>query len=108
VVIRPSLAYVTRATGHSNDRHCELSSCCREQADDTGREACIGNFTTSQPSFAPSETTPEDSIDDTGASPTAASALPGTSSASIPTLFGAKSRNKVIAKILVVGWLLFT
>jgi hypothetical protein len=35
-------------SGHSNDRHCELSSCCQEQTDDTGRKECIGNFTTSQ------------------------------------------------------------
>ena len=71
MAIRPSLATVTRAThysGHSNDRHNELSSCCRAQADDTGRKECIENFTTSQPSSAPSETTPaEDSIDEAGA-----------------------------------------
>ena len=56
--------------GHSNDRHCELSSCCQNQTDDTGRKECIGNFTTSQPpSSAPSETTlVEDSIDEAEAS----------------------------------------
>jgi hypothetical protein len=75
---------------------------------------CIGNFTTSQPpSSAPSETTPvEDKIDEAEASPTAASALPGTSSASIPTPFGAKSHAKTTSKMLtvalVVGWLLFS
>ncbi len=42
------------SSGHSNDQHCELSSCCQEQGDDTGRKECIGNFTTSQPSLAPS------------------------------------------------------
>ena len=46
------------SSGHSNDFQCELSSCCQAQADDTGRKECIGNFTTSQPSSAPSETTP--------------------------------------------------
>jgi hypothetical protein len=34
------------SSGHSNDLHCELSNCCREQSDDTGREECIGSFTT--------------------------------------------------------------
>jgi hypothetical protein len=59
------------SSGHSNDLHCELSSCCREQSDDKGRKECIDNFTTSQPSSAPSETTPaEDSIDEAEASPT--------------------------------------
>ena len=47
------------SSGHSNDRHCELSSCCQEQADDTGFKECIGNFTTSQPSSAPSSIIPE-------------------------------------------------
>ena len=74
------------SSAHSNDRHCELSSCCQEQSDDAGRKECIDNFTTSQPSSAPSETTPvEDSIDEAEASPTATSPLPGTSSASIST-----------------------
>ena len=41
-------------SGHSNDLHCELSSCCQAQADDIGRKECIDNFTTSQPSSAPS------------------------------------------------------
>ena len=102
------------SSGRSNDRHCELSSCCNEQADDTGRKKCIGNFTTSQPSSVPSLTTPaEDSIDDAKASPTAATALPGTSSASISTPFGAKSHAKTTSKMLavtavVISWLLFT
>ncbi len=102
------------SSGHSNDRHCELSSCCQEQTDDTGRKECIGNFTTSQPSSAPSETTPaEDLRDEAKASPTAASALPGTSSASIPIPFGAKSHAKTTSKMLVVtaaviGWVLLT
>jgi hypothetical protein len=99
--------------GHSSDRHCELSSCCQNQTDDTGRKECIGNFTTSQPSSAPSETTPaEDSIDETGASPTATSALPGTSSASIPTPIGANPLSKTTARVLAVAaitvWLLLT
>ena len=42
------------SSGHTNDRHCKLTSCCQEQADDIGRKECIGNFTTNQPSFAPS------------------------------------------------------
>jgi hypothetical protein len=87
---------------------------CREQADDAGRKECIDNFTTSQPSSAPSETTPaEDSIDEAEASPTASSALPGTSSASISTPLDAKSLTKTTSKMLavtaaVIGWLLFT
>jgi hypothetical protein len=103
-------------SGHSNDRHCELSSCCREQVDDTGRKECIDNFTTSQPSSAPSESTPaEESIDDVEASPSATSALPGTSSASISTSLdlGVKPLAKTTSKMLavtaaVVGWLLFS
>ena len=93
-----------RTSGHSNDRHCELWNCCQEQTDDIGRKECIGNFTTSQPSSAPSETTP---------SPTATSISPGTSSASIPTPLGAKSHAKTTSKMLavtaaVIGWLLFS
>jgi hypothetical protein len=90
-------------SGHSDARHCELSSCCREQSDDAGRKECIGNFTTSQPSSAPSETT--------GASPTAASALPGTSSASTHTPFCSKSLSKATTKTLaaaIIGWVLLT
>ena len=96
-----------------NDRHCELWNCCQEQTDDIGRRECIGNFTTSQPSSVSSETTPtEDSLDEVEASPTATSALPGTSSASIPTPLGAKYHAKITSKMLavaaVIGWLLFT
>jgi hypothetical protein len=40
---------------YSDNQQCELSSCCREQSDDIGRKECIGNFTTSQPSSAPSK-----------------------------------------------------
>ncbi len=102
------------SSGHSNARHCELSSCCQEETDDTGRSECIGNFTTSQPSSAPSEGPTEASIDEASASPTAASAsaLPGTSSASIPARLGAKSLAKTTSKMLavtaVIGWLLLS
>ena len=101
------------SSGHSNDRYCELSSCCQEQTDDTGRKECIGNFTTSQPSSAPSEPPTEDSIDEAEASPTAASTLHGASSASISTPFGAKSHAKATSKMLavtaaVISWLIFT
>ena len=101
------------SSGHSDDLHCELSNCCQKQSDDAGRKECIGNFTTSQPSSAPSETTPvEDSIDEVEASPTGASALPSTSSASVRTPLGAKYNAKTTSKMLtvaaVVGWLLFS
>jgi hypothetical protein len=104
------------SSGHSNNGiHCELSSCCQDQADDTGRKECIDNFTTSQPSSAPSESTPaEESIDDAEASPSATSALPGTSSASISTSLDlgvkplAKTTSKMLAVAAVVGWLLFS
>ena len=98
--------------GQSNRRHCELSSCCQGQTDDSGRKECIGNFTTSQPSSAPSETPTEDSIDKAEASsPTAAIALPGKSSASTPTPFWSKSLSKATAKTLaaaIIGWVLLT
>jgi hypothetical protein len=100
------------SSGHSDDLHCELSSCCQNQTDDTGRSECIGNFTTSQPSSAPSKCPTEDTIDETDASPTATSALPGKSSASTPALFGAKSHAKATTSVLIVGaitvWLLLT
>jgi hypothetical protein len=88
------------SSGHSNGLYCELAFCCREQADDAGRKECIGNFTTSQPSSAPSESNP----------PTAASALPGTSSASIPTLFAPESltKTRVLAVAAITVWLLLT
>ncbi len=99
------------SSGHSNGLHCELSSCCQEQVDDTGRKECIDNFTTSQPSSAPSEY----SVDEAETSPTATSALPGTSSAFILTSLdlGAKPLTKTTSKMLavtaaVIGWLLFT
>jgi hypothetical protein len=95
--------------GHSNDRQCELSSCCQEQADDTGRKECIGNFTTSQPSSAPRETPAKDSIDEAGAS-TAASASPSTSGVSISTHVDTKSltKTRMLAAATVIGWLIFT
>ncbi len=98
------------SSGHSNDLHCELSSCCQNQTDDTGRKECIGNFTTSQPSSAPSETPAKDSIDEAGASSTAASAPPSTSGVSISTHFDAKSltKTRMLAAATVVGWLIFT
>jgi hypothetical protein len=86
-------------SGHSDARHCELSSCCQKQSDGVGWKECIGNFTTSQPSSAPS------------ASPTAASALPGTSSASTHTPFCSKSLSKATTKTLaaaIIGWVLLT
>ena len=93
------------SSGHSNDQHCELSSCCEEQADNAGRKECIGNFTTSQPSSAPSE----NSLVKASASPTAASALPSISSA----IFGVKSPTKTTSKMLavtaaVISWLIFS
>jgi len=90
------------SSGNPNDQHCELSSCCQEQTDDAGRRECIDNFTTSQPSSAPSETSE--------ASPTAASALPGKSSASIPTPFGAKSlaKTRIMTVVAITVWLLLT
>ncbi len=100
------------SSGHSNDRHCELSSCCQNQKDGAGRKECIGNFATSQPpSSAPSETTLAEDTGDDGASPTAASTLPGTSSAFVSTPFGSKSLIKTTSKMLavtaaVIGWLL--
>src|SRR6056300_737630 len=124
-----------RCTEYRDAGYCARSKCCQAQTDDEGREAClnggwrdyyhelisssvsyedIGNFTTSQPSSAPSETTPaEYSIDDAEASPTAASDLPVTSSASISTRPGAKPLAEATSKMLavtatVIGWLLFT
>jgi hypothetical protein len=94
------------SSGHSNDQHCELSSCCQNQTDDTGRKECIGNFTTSQPSSAPSETTPAEE----SKSPTATSALPGTSSASTPNPFGAErlAKTRVLAVAAITVSLLLT
>ena len=87
--------------GQSNGQHCELSRCCQGQTDDSVRKECIGNFTTSQPSSAPSETPKEDSVDEADTSPTVTSAsLPGTSSASFATPLGAKSLAKTTSSKL--------
>jgi len=120
-------------TKNRDPRSCAMSKCCQAQTDDEGRKACyfggygsyydqvtslsisdedIGNFTTSrQPSSAPSETTTDDSIYKVEASfPTSASALPGTSSASIPTLFGPESltKTRVLAVAAITVWLFLT
>ena len=100
------------SSGHSNDRHCELSSCCQEQANDTGRKECIGNFTSSQPSSAPSESLNKDSIDEAQVEASTTSAPPSTSGVSISTHFGAKpltkTTPKMLAAVTVIGWLIFT
>jgi hypothetical protein len=83
-----------------------LFSCCQEQTDDTGRKECIGNFTTSQPSSMPSEAP----TDEAEASPTAVSALPGKSSASIPTRLAPESlaKTRVLTVVAITVWLLLT
>ncbi len=94
------------SSGHSNDQHCVLSSCCEEQADDTGRKECIGNFTTSQPSSAPSEILADNSIheDEAEASPTDGDNV-STSSASIISCWIDATMRLVLAAVVGIIWL---
>jgi len=86
---------------YSDNQQCELSSCCREQSDDIGRKECIGNFTTSQPSSAPSK----ESLPPTDASP-ASSPSPNSSNSS---LLGSKKVHKtLLVAAAVIGWLVLT
>jgi len=98
------------SSAQSDDRHCELSSCCQKQSDDEGRKECIDNFTTSQPSSAPSESLAGESIHEAEASPATTSAPPSTSGVSISTHFDAKSltKKRMLAAATVIGWLIFT
>jgi hypothetical protein len=92
------------SSGHSNDRHCELSSCCREQSDDTGRKECIGNFTTSQPSSAPSSSSSESSILPEIEASSPAGDNVNTSSASISCWIDVTS-HLVLAAVVGITWL---